>query len=130
MANFPSKPVPKTVDTVIIDDDAVFAWAIETHLSLAGFADVKTYYHPMQALQDFARGLRAARIITDFNMPGMNGAELLKRVAAIDRNVKGMVIARDPQAAKAVCGEFPVLDKCSDLRGPIIDFINSNPSRA
>ena len=73
-----------TVATLVVDDDAVFCSMVEAMLKRIGFEGVDTADNGATALtmmQEKDYGL----VISDWNMPEMNGLELLRKVRTNDR---------------------------------------------
>ncbi len=61
---------------VYVDDDPIVLMMVEALLKKAGY-DVRTYAEPGACLEDIEQGrVPVQLLITDFNMPGMNGLEL------------------------------------------------------
>jgi len=67
---------------VYVDDDPIVLMMVEALLRKAGY-DVRTYAEPRECLGDIEQGrIPVQLLITDFNMPGMNGLELAAAVRA------------------------------------------------
>jgi CheY-like chemotaxis protein len=59
-----------------VDDDPIVLMMVEALLKKAGY-DVRAYAEPTDCLADIEQGrVPVQLLITDFNMPGMNGLEL------------------------------------------------------
>ncbi|WP_067280896.1 ATP-binding protein [Mitsuaria sp. 7] len=59
-----------------VDDDPIVLMMVEALLKKSGY-DVRTYAEPTECLADIESGrVPVQLLITDFNMPGMNGLEL------------------------------------------------------
>ncbi len=83
---------------LIVDDSAVMRSFIRRVIALSGF-EVAEYLEASngeEALEQL-RGHRVDVILTDINMPKMNGEELLRRLGAdgILRSVPALVISTD-----------------------------------
>ena len=63
----------------LVDDSATILLSISGILSKAGYATEKAASGE-EALKKFQSGVKADLLITDLNMPGMNGIELIKQV--------------------------------------------------
>ena len=63
----------------LVDDSATILLSISGILSKAGYA-VEKAANAEEALRKFGGGIKADLLITDLNMPGMNGIELIKEV--------------------------------------------------
>ncbi len=64
---------------MLVDDSATILLSISSILSKAGYA-VEKASNAEAALQKFKAGVKINLLITDLNMPGMNGIELIKEV--------------------------------------------------
>ncbi|NMF97868.1 response regulator [Aromatoleum toluolicum] len=63
----------------LVDDSATILLSISGILTKAGFA-VEKAASAEEALKKFGASVRADLLITDLNMPGMNGIELIREV--------------------------------------------------
>lgn len=63
----------------LVDDSATILLSISGILTKAGYA-VEKAANAEEALRKFGTGVKADLLITDLNMPGMNGIELIKEV--------------------------------------------------
>ena len=63
----------------LVDDSATILLSISNILGKAGYATEKAA-NAEEALKKFNSGVKADLLITDLNMPGMNGIELIKEV--------------------------------------------------
>lgn len=66
----------------LVDDSATILLSISGILQKAGYQTEKAA-NAEEALQKFAAGVKVDLLITDLNMPGMNGIELIKKVRAL-----------------------------------------------
>lgn len=67
---------------LIVDDSATMLMSVKSNLEIAGFA-VETAEDGAKALAKLAGGLKPDLIITDINMPNMNGIELIQKARGI-----------------------------------------------
>lgn len=63
----------------LVDDSATILLSISNILTKAGYATEKAA-NGEEALKKFKAGVKADLLITDLNMPGMNGIELIREV--------------------------------------------------
>jgi two-component system chemotaxis response regulator CheY len=63
----------------LVDDSATILLSISNILSKAGYTPEKASSGE-EALKKFQAGIKADLLITDLNMPGINGIELIKEV--------------------------------------------------
>ena len=66
----------------LVDDSATILLSVSGILQKAGYATEKAG-NGEEALKKFAAGVKADLLITDLNMPGMNGIELIQKVRAL-----------------------------------------------
>ncbi|WP_153112025.1 response regulator [Propionivibrio limicola] len=64
---------------MLVDDSATILLSIASILGKAGYS-VEKAPNAEQALKKFNDGVKIDLLITDLNMPGMNGIELIKEV--------------------------------------------------
>jgi two-component system chemotaxis response regulator CheY len=69
--------MPKTV--FLVDDSATILLSISGILAKAGYG-VEKAANAEEALKKFGAGVKVDLLITDLNMPGMNGIELIREV--------------------------------------------------
>ena len=63
----------------LVDDSATILLSISNILTKAGF-ETEQAANAEEALRKFQSGVKVDLLITDLNMPGMNGIELIKEV--------------------------------------------------
>ncbi len=66
----------------LVDDSATILLSVSSILGKAGFT-VEKASNAEEALKKFTGGLKVDLLITDLNMPGMNGIELIKKVRGL-----------------------------------------------
>ena len=66
----------------LVDDSATILLSVSSILGKAGFA-VEKASNAEEALKKLNGGLKIDLLITDLNMPGMNGIELIKKVRTL-----------------------------------------------
>lgn len=86
---------------MIVDDSATMIFSIKTALEMNGFK-VETASDGVQALAKLKSGIKPDLIITDVNMPNMDGLELIKNVRALPglRFTPILTLTTESQAAK------------------------------
>ena len=72
--------MPMTI--LVVDDSATMLMSLKTTLSLNGF-QVETANNGLSALDKLSGEIKPDLIITDINMPGMGGLELIGKVRAL-----------------------------------------------
>lgn len=66
----------------LIDDSGAMLMSLRDNLQFSGF-NVETAENGAKAIEKLKAGLKPDLIITDINMPNMNGIELIKKVRAL-----------------------------------------------
>lgn len=84
---------------LIVDDSAVMLMSVKQTLEMAGF-NVETAKDGLEALTRIKDGLKPDLIITDINMPNMNGIDLIKNVRPILRFTPILTLTTESGAAK------------------------------
>ncbi len=72
--------MPKTI--LIVDDSLTMIMSLKSNLELNGFK-VETASDGLQALTKLKSGLKPDLIITDINMPRMDGMELIRQIKTL-----------------------------------------------
>ena len=67
---------------LVVDDSATMVMSVKASLSLGGF-QVESASNGQLALDKLKTGMKPDLIITDINMPGMGGLELIGKVRAL-----------------------------------------------
>jgi DNA-binding NtrC family response regulator len=84
---------------------------IEKHLKVAGYPHVRAFSNPLKALQYIKESGCPAFIITDFEMPEMNGIALLDAVTSVHPGAAGLIVTGNQSQALALSRNYPVLQK-------------------
>ncbi len=66
----------------LVDDSTTILLSVSSILGKAGYA-VEKAANAEEALKKFNSGVKVDLLITDLNMPGMNGIELIKKVRSL-----------------------------------------------
>ena len=82
----------------IVDDSAVMLARVKQSLEMSGFK-VETAKDGLEAFDRIKGGFKPDLIITDINMPRMNGLELIKNARTVLRFTPILVLTTESQAA-------------------------------
>jgi CheY-like chemotaxis protein len=66
---------------MVIDDTSSITEALGEWLKIGGVQDVVLFDNPIEAIEEIKKNGVPDFIVTDYNMPGMNGVEFLDKVA-------------------------------------------------
>ncbi|QIK36671.1 response regulator [Caldichromatium japonicum] len=89
--------MPKTI--LIVDDSTVMLMSVKQTLELAGY-QVETAKDGLEAFNRLKSGFKPDLIITDINMPNMNGLEFIQNARSILRFTPILALTTESQAAK------------------------------
>ena len=91
---------------LVVDNDALVLEGIRYGAEANGL-DTELYTSGRKAIEAFRKNpLKYSMVVVDFEMPEMNGDEVLKEIIKIHPGVRAAIISGDVDAAAAVC--FPV----------------------
>jgi DNA-binding NtrC family response regulator len=109
---------------IIVDDMSVTRSVIEDTLKFAGYTNFVSYENPLIALEEIKRNTRPAIVITDFNMPGINGLELLAEIENHHPEIEAVILTGDPlQPQLADQTRFMVIGKGQGFTKKLLAFI-------
>jgi len=83
----------------VVDDSATMVMSVKSSLEMAGFK-VETAADGEQAMARITKGLKPDLIITDINMPKMDGLELIRNVRKVLRFIPILTLTTESQQAK------------------------------
>jgi two-component system, chemotaxis family, chemotaxis protein CheY len=83
----------------LVDDSTVMLMSVRQSLELSGFL-VETAKDGVEAFNRIKGGLKPDLIITDINMPNMNGLDLIKAVRGLLRFTPILALTTESQSAK------------------------------
>jgi len=107
---------------IIVDDMSETRSVVEDTLKFAGYTNLVSYENPLIALEEIKRNTRPAIVITDFNMPGLNGLELLAEIENHHPEIEAVIITGDPlQLADQT--RYPVIGKGPGFTKKLLAFI-------
>jgi two-component system chemotaxis response regulator CheY len=83
----------------VVDDSSTMVMSVKNTLEMAGFK-VETAVDGEQAMGMLSKGFKPDMIITDINMPRMDGIELIKNARKILRFIPILALTTESQQAK------------------------------
>jgi DNA-binding NtrC family response regulator len=109
---------------IIVDDMSETRLVVEDTLKFAGYTNFVSYENPLIALEEIKRNTRPAIVITDFNMPGMNGLQLLTEIENHHPEIEAVIMTGDPlQPLLADQTRFMVIGKGPGLTKKLLEFV-------
>lgn len=81
-------------DILLIDDSLTVTLSLQSALNLSGFV-VEVAHSGQEGIDLISRGLKPSIIITDINMPGMDGLEVIGQVRQRLRFTPVLVLSAD-----------------------------------
>jgi two-component system chemotaxis response regulator CheY len=83
----------------LVDDSPTMLMSLKSSLQLLGFK-IETASDGVQAMKKLTEGFKPDLIITDINMPNMNGLELIKNARQLLRFTPILALTTESQAVK------------------------------
>ena len=97
---------------MIVEDEPMVLSLIEAVLGSEGYDNVCCFNNPVDALSAIEQGERPALIVSDYNMPKMNGVVFLNTVRTLFPDMQALIVTGDPGAlSRDDMISFPVLEK-------------------
>ncbi|MFW5774712.1 MAG: response regulator [Chitinivibrionales bacterium] len=96
---------------MIVDDMDLAIDILKQSLELAGYTNIQTFLHPTQLFDAVHQGHLPHMVITDYEMPEMNGIQLLDRVTVMYPSIHGLIVTGDTALVRAKTDKYPVLEK-------------------
>ncbi|KMQ52397.1 hypothetical protein CHISP_0664 [Chitinispirillum alkaliphilum] len=96
---------------IIVDDMEIALTVIKTVLLNAGYPNVITFENPKDALQFIENSQIPSFIISDYNMPFMNGVEFLDTVFSIYPHVPSILVSGDSHTVTKEKNNYQIIEK-------------------
>jgi two-component system chemotaxis response regulator CheY len=113
----------KNKKIMVVDDVALATFFIASHLEESGFENVHTFEDSTEAWNEFAQALLIDEgydlIITDLNMPGLDGMDFLKQIKSDPMSAKTPVIIASADYDPIVIKEAEDNGSCGYFTKPI-----------
>ena len=110
----------------LVDDSATILLSVSSILGKAGFV-VEKASNGEEALKKLNGGLKIDLLITDLNMPGMNGIELIKKVRTLGayRFVPILFLTTESQQSRKLEAKAAGADRWLVKPGSADDLLNT-----
>lgn len=103
---------------LVAEDEPDILTLALSHLRRNGF-EASGFTDPTQALEDFkVEPTKYSIVVTDINMPKMNGIELIKAIAKINPATKFIVMTAYDSLENQVSAQIPTITHQDILRKP------------
>ncbi|MFP4416405.1 MAG: response regulator [Chitinispirillaceae bacterium] len=96
---------------MIVDDMDLAVDILRQNLEFAGFNNIKTFMHPTDVIEAIAGGHLPHVLISDYEMPEMNGIQLLDRVTVMYPSIHGLIVSGDVDKVREKTDKYPILEK-------------------
>lgn len=108
---------------MIIDDDPNSLWMMYQSFKMSGFISVEIFTSAEMALDAISRGSIPNVIITDYQMPKMNGLELIQQIEQTHPEVKIFLMSANPELIENINDKYIIYHKNSETLFFIIDSL-------
>jgi two-component system chemotaxis response regulator CheY len=86
---------------LVVDDSSTMRRIIQNTLARLGYKNVIQAADGIEAWQVMQENQDRGVVITDWNMPNMNGLELVKKIRSVNKNIPIIMVTTDtPQVLK------------------------------
>jgi len=96
---------------MIVDDMTSTLEIMKLLFTSAGYKDVHTFDCPLRALHEIDQGIKPDIIISDFNMPDLNGLEFLNSAVSTLKKVKSVIMSGNTASIENIPEDIKVIDK-------------------
>jgi len=110
---------------VLIDDTPESLELLKLILENVGHADVSAFNDPEIALDSILDGEKPDLVITDYQMPGMTGIDLLEKIMNKFGNIKAIIITSEPNKVKFRGKEYPLVEKGVGMADRLLECIEN-----
>ena len=115
---------------MVIDDMSSITLVLREWLKDAGVSDVITFEDPREAVEEIRKNGVPDFIVTDYNMPGMNGVEFLEKVTA-GNDVRAIIMTAYPSEVdfRSTTKTYEVIEKKIGFMDTIVRKIRSSEEK-
>ena len=97
-----SLEVPPEFTVLVVDDDPLVRSSLKAYLQALGIPTVIEAVNAMEGLTRIQEAGRVDAVLSDVNMPGMDGIDFVRRVKEMDYTIATMIITGYPSSEKIV----------------------------
>ena len=95
----------------VIDDMELVMVIIRDTLVNAGYENILTYEDSIQAYADLLDKTELRLVITDYEMPCLNGVILLSNLKAFHPGIEGIIVTGNAEAVECLKERYTVIQK-------------------
>jgi CheY-like chemotaxis protein len=111
---------------VILDDIPLNVELLRDICFEAGFTNVCCYTDPATAIREIKNQGKPDLIITDNNMPGMKGTDVLKVLEEHFGSINALIVTAEPGKVDFIGKEYPILGKEMMFPLKLLEFVKQN----
>ncbi len=97
-----SLDIPQGFTVLVVDDDPLVRSSLKAYLQALGISRVLEAVNAMEGLTRIQEAGRVDAVLSDINMPGMDGIDFVRRVKEMDYTIATMIITGYPSSDKIV----------------------------
>jgi CheY-like chemotaxis protein len=113
---------------MVIDDTSSITAALGEWLKIGGVQDVVLFDNPIEAIEEIKKNGAPDFIVTDYNMPGMNGVEFLEKVSQ-KHDINALIMTAYPSEVEFINErEYEVIEKKLGFMQTIVQKIKGDES--
>ncbi len=101
-APFQGLEIPDNFSLLIVDDDPLVRSSLRAYLQALGIPTIHEATNAMDGLTRIQEVGEVDAVLSDINMPGMDGIEFVRRVKEMDYTIATMIITGYPSSEKIV----------------------------
>ena len=111
---------------MIVDDNQEMKETMKDRLENAGFTHVIAYSNPLEALAEIQRGAKPSLVISDYDMPQMDGHQLLEQIANVNPQIRSLIVTGGQEAIHDFGGKYVILLKnTSTFFSDLVEYAKS-----
>lgn len=95
----------------IVDDMETNCHTLQCYLESMDIEHIHCFYNPEKAIESIRSGINPSIIISDFQMPEMDGISFLEAAEILLPRAKLILLTGDPAAARRQSSKYPIIEK-------------------
>lgn len=111
----------------IVNDDYSCRNLIKEMVKNEGYSNLMLFSHPYDVIEAVQNGDHPRLVISDFEMPELNGVALLYNLVMMVPSISGIIVNSDIEAALQRTDYFPLIEKSdSSFYNRLAEFIKKS----